>query len=467
VNRNNRVEAGVMHAAIADTYVTLDSLRKATPRYREIEELNKTKPDSLLAEMHDASVTALTRQGYAIAGLTDTTEVDFGGLIDDPPGFHALSLLNSGHRYFARKEYAMSRYYYLKCLGEEHLDEVIRRDATYKVSKIYRALNQWGLAYEYLEKYSFINDSLINDRRQRVIDKLLVTNQTFEQKSKIRELEKDQKITAFQNRLQSVLTFSLLFGSVIVLIGAYFTIRNYQHRFNANQIIHRQTMEINRQRITELENNVKIESMNSMLQGQEAERERVAKDLHDSLGGLLSTVKLHFDALQSQDTRVGNTKEYQKAYSLLDEACKEVRHISNNLQPGALHKLGLVPAVQDLIHRVRTDDGPKITFSQSGVEKSLDVRISLNVYRIVQELLNNALKHAEANEISINLTQSEDTFSLSVQDDGKGYEPGSTARMGMGTENIASRVNYLKGDLGIHTVLEEGTTTQIDIPLKN
>jgi signal transduction histidine kinase len=300
-----------------------------------------------------------------------------------------------------------------------------------------------------------------------VIDKLLVTNQTFEQKSKIRELEKDQKITAFQNRLQSVLTFSLLFGSVIVLIGAYFTIRNYQHRFNANQIIHRQTMEINRQRITELENNVKIESMNSMLQGQEAERERVAKDLHDSLGGLLSTVKLHFDALQSQDTRVGNTKEYQKAYSLLDEACKEVRHISNNLQPGALHKLGLVPAVQDLIHRVRTDDGPKITFSQSGVEKSLDVRISLNVYRIVQELLNNALKHAEANEISINLTQSEDTFSLSVQDDGKGYEPGSTARMGMGTENIASRVNYLKGDLGIHTVLEEGTTTQIDIPLKN
>jgi signal transduction histidine kinase len=137
------------------------------------------------------------------------------------------------------------------------------------------------------------------------------------------------------------------------------------------------------------------------------------------------------------------------------------------LQPGALHKLGLVPAVQDLIHRVRTDDGPKITFSQSGVEKSLDVRISLNVYRIVQELLNNALKHAEANEISINLTQSEDTFSLSVQDDGKGYEPGSTARMGMGTENIASRVNYLKADLGIHTVLEEGTTTQIDIPLKN
>jgi signal transduction histidine kinase len=341
----------------------------------------------------------------------------------------------------------------------------MHRDALFKLAEIHKNLGQWNVAYAYLTRYSFINDSLINDRRQSLIDRLLIAYKTNEQEQKIKELEKDQRISVFQNRLRNVLTFSLLFGSVIVLFGAYFTIRNYQHRFNANQIIHSQKEEINRQRITELENNVKIESMHSMIQGQEAERERVAKDLHDSLGGLLSTVKLHFDAIQSQAAQVGTMPEYQRAYMLLDDACNEVRHISNNLQPGALHKLGLIPAVHDLINRVRTPEAPVIDFKYHGVNGSLDSRISLNVFRIVQELLYNSIKHAAASEISIVMAQSQDTLSVIVQDNGKGYEPGTTP-MGMGTENISSRVNYLKGDLSIHSVKGEGTTTQIDVPLQ-
>lgn len=462
--KNQQNPEAIIKHAIADVYVAMDSLQRATPLYLQIEEFNQAQNVALLEEVHDASVTALTRQGYGISGLTDTSAVDFGGLVDQKAGFQALCLLNSGHRYFSSQELNMARHYYQLCLEEDNLDDVIRRDALYKLARIYQRIGNWERAYGYLEQYSFINDSLINDRRQRVIDRLLVTYQTYEQKLKIRELEKDQKIAAFQNRLQNVLTFSLLFGSIIVLIGAYFTIRNYQHRFNANQIIHRQTTEINRQRITELENNVKIESMNSMIQGQEAERERVAKDLHDSLGGLLSTIKLHFDAVQSQDGSVVDIPEYRRAYKLLDDACNEVRHISNNLQPGALHKLGLVPAVQDLIARVQPAEGPRINFNHAGVNGVLDARVSLNVYRIIQELLNNALKHAEAKEIDIILSQSDNALSVIVEDDGRGYEPG-TIKSGMGAENVASRVNYLKGDISIHSVLGEGTTTQIDIPL--
>jgi signal transduction histidine kinase len=201
-----------------------------------------------------------------------------------------------------------------------------------------------------------------------------------------------------------------------------------------------------------------------MIQGQEVERERVAKDLHDSLGGLLSTVKLHFDVIQSQDERIGNMPEYQKAYTLLDDACKEVRHISNNLQPNALHRMGLIPALHDLINRIKTTDTPAIHFYTEGLNGVLDPRISLNVFRIVQELLNNALKHAGANEIHISLIQSGDRLTITVQDNGKGYEPSETPK-GMGTENIASRVNYLKGDLSIHSVIGEGTSTQIEVPL--
>lgn len=462
--RKDKMQAGIIQSAIADTYIAMDSLQKAIPYYQSVEKLIEENEPSILDEIHDASIKALTRKGYAIAGLTDTSAVDFGGLVDNATELHPINLLNNGHRYRSLGQVRLARYYYLRCIEEKGVDEIMHRDALFQLAEIHKNLQQWNTAYQYLARYSVINDSLINDRRQRVIDRLLVQYMTHEREAKIRELTKDQKISDFQNRLQNVLTFSLLFGSAIVLIGAYFTIRNYQHRFNVNQIIHSQTEEINRQRITELENNVKIESMHSMIQGQEAERERVAKDLHDSLGGLLSTVKLHFDAIQSQSANVGKMQEYQRAYTLLDEACNEVRQISNDLQPSALHKLGLVPAVNDLINRVRTADAPTIDFHHYGINGSVDPRVSLNVFRIVQELLSNSLKHSGATNISLVLTQTHDALSVVVQDNGKGYQPGTTP-MGMGTENISSRVNYLKGDLSIHSVIGEGTTTQIDIPV--
>lgn len=463
-SKEDRLRSAFVQSAIADIYMSTDSLALAIPLYRAVEEQVTGLSSPLLSEIHKASITALTRRGYGISGLTDTSSVDFGGLVDNPSEWHALILLNSGHVYYASGEVLLARYYYLRCLEVETADAVIHRDALFKLAEIHKGLGEFEVAYDYLAQYSIMNDSLINDRRQRVIDRLLIAYQTNQQRAKIRDLEKDRKIAVFQNRLQNVVTFSLLIGSVIILIGAYFVIRNYQHRFNANQIIHRQTEEINRQRITELENSMKIASMHSVILGQEAERERIAKDLHDSLGGLLSTVKLHFDAVQSMDAGVATLPEYQRAYTLLDEACNEVRTISNNLQPGALHRLGLIPAIQDLINRVQTHESPAVSFHHNGTSAELDPSMSLNIFRIVQELLNNALKHSGADEISISLSREGKSLRILVQDNGKGYEPG-TVRRGMGSENIASRVNYLRGDLSIHSVTGEGTTTQVDIPL--
>jgi signal transduction histidine kinase len=265
-------------------------------------------------------------------------------------------------------------------------------------------------------------------------------------------------------RLQKILTFGLLLGFLIVLFGTYLVIRNYQQRLNTNQIIAQQNEEINKQKINELENNLKIETMHSMIGGQEVERERIAKDLHDSLGGLLSTVKLHFDAVQTRDPKIGDLNEYQRANLLLDEACKEVRNISNNMQPGALLKLGIVPAINDLIIRAQGKSQPNIDFQHYGMDNKLDNSLALNIFRIVQELMNNSLKHAQADEILVQLIQKDNEIILMVEDDGIGYDEPSVTK-GMGTENIASRVNFLKGDISIHSVKGTGTTTLINIPL--
>lgn len=200
-----------------------------------------------------------------------------------------------------------------------------------------------------------------------------------------------------------------------------------------------------------------------MLQGQEAERERIARDLHDSLGGLLSTVKLHFDAIQAKNPDIAGQKEYNKAYNLLDTACNEVRTISNNMQPGALLKMGIVPAIRDLVNRIESEDTPHMEFIHYGPLQDLPVGVTLNIYRIVQELLYNCLKHSHAREILIQLIRNDEDLEIMVEDDGRGYDP-AEVKKGMGTENVAARVNYLKGEISVHSESGVGTTTTITIP---
>jgi len=209
---------------------------------------------------------------------------------------------------------------------------------------------------------------------------------------------------------------------------------------------------------------MKIESMHAMIEGQEAERERVAKDLHDSLGGLLSTVKLQFDSLENKLDGVSKFKNYQNANRLLDTACQEVRDIARNMQPSSLLNLGLVAAVRDLINRIDDPDQRTIDFQHYGLENKLENTVALTVYRLVQELLNNSIKHSKAKEILIQLTREENEFIIMVEDDGVGFDV-EGVKKGMGTENILSRVNYLKGDLSVHSEKEKGTTTLITVPL--
>jgi signal transduction histidine kinase len=237
----------------------------------------------------------------------------------------------------------------------------------------------------------------------------------------------------------------------------------YQQRLNSQDIINIQQEELNTQKIKELENNLKMESMYSMMEGQEKERERIAKDLHDSLGGLLSTVKLQFESLNIKNE--SNIKTFDNANHLLDQACQEVREISRNLQPSALINLGLVPAVNDLINRFNDSAYPGIDFQHYNMEDiKLENSIALNVYRVIQELIYNAIKHAKAKEILVQITHQQDELIVMVEDDGVGFKPGQVKK-GMGTENISSRVNFLNGELSVHSSQNKGTNVLINIPL--
>ena len=153
-------------------------------------------------------------------------------------------------------------------------------------------------------------------------------------KSNIELLKIEKEYADKRNQIQRRTLYILVFGLLLLMLSIYFIIKFYSDRIKSTRIITEQKEEINQQKIRELEDNIKMSSMRSVIEGQEIERERIAKDLHDSLGGLLSTIKLQFDNVRSKRNDLSDMKEYNQAHKLLDTAVDEVRTISRNLQPG-------------------------------------------------------------------------------------------------------------------------------------
>lgn len=331
------------------------------------------------------------------------------------------------------------------------------------LSELYFNVNNHVKAYEYSERYASLNDSILTKQKIQSSNNLALKYQRNEKNSNIKLLQIEKEYAENRNEQQRrILTFLSI--GILLLIGALYIIINfYRQKMASESIINQQNKEIDHQKIRVLEDNIKINSMRSMLEGQEIERERIAKDLHDSLGGLLSAIKLQFDLVSSKNNYIEDVPEYHSAQKMLDSAVKEVRSISQNLQPGALTKLGLIPALQDLFIRFDSEAYPDIDFQHYGVPEKLNTMTALSIYRIIQELLYNAIKHAKASEILIQINREGDELIIQFEDDGIGYDADNLKDRGMGLENINSRITYLKGEISIDSMPNEGTSIIIRV----
>jgi len=197
----------------------------------------------------------------------------------------------------------------------------------------------------------------------------------------------------------------------------------------------------------------------------EVERSRLAKDLHDGLGGLLSGVKLTLHCLEDTLPEKG-VPAFSKANNQLDTAIKEMRRVAHNLMPEALLKFGLGEAIQDYCDGINDTHTIKMKYTQIGSVQTLSQATVIVLYRIVQELANNAIKHAMAKNIFIQITKHQQGVTITVEDDGKGFEASTLpGTHGTGLKNIESRIDYLKGSWDIKTEKGNGTSITIEIPV--
>lgn len=247
--------------------------------------------------------------------------------------------------------------------------------------------------------------------------------------------------------------FSVLLMLVLVL-AIIIVVLQYQKRLYRQQ-----------EQLREVRQGVQQQLLEAALQAQEKERRRIGRDLHDDIGATLSVVKLHLDKWQDG----GGAAE--QARELLNEAVQGVRQISRELLPVVLDKFGLTKALESLSRSVPASAQVEVCYSCSGPTRPLPAHVEVIVYRVVQELLNNTLKHAEAATVRLELTYEAEGLRVFYADDGKGfaYTPNqillSTGKSGLGLFNLQSRVSLVHGTLYYLSAPGEGTQAVLFFPV--
>ncbi len=207
-----------------------------------------------------------------------------------------------------------------------------------------------------------------------------------------------------------------------------------------------------------------------MIQAEDNERKRLAKDLHDGLGPLLSTIKMSLSALKKQDNSPQAVEILQNLDNVILESIKSIKDISNNLSPHVLDNFGLDKAINNFLQKINTTGAINIEYRSNLKGLRLEQNTESVVYRVLCELINNTVKHANAKKININLYYDIYSVSLNYKDDGKGFEMENMFKpqeKGTGLYNIYSRINSLKGNVDIKSLSGKGTDVMIKIPFSN
>jgi signal transduction histidine kinase len=209
-------------------------------------------------------------------------------------------------------------------------------------------------------------------------------------------------------------------------------------------------------------------SLGATIEGQEAERGRLARELHDGIGPLLSTLNLYLEGLQPefQNLNPEARQKYQSIRTLVNSLTREIRNISGALMPAAVEDLGLVAAVEDMVEKTKESAGIDVHFYHSGLKNRLDHLAELGLYRIIQELVNNTVKYAKARHVNVQLIRHKESVVLTYEDDGTGFDVETVMpAKGFGLRDIQARVKSLGGNFSLDTSPGRGLIATVEIPL--
>jgi len=380
--------------------------------------------------------------------------MDYYKKINDPDGigntFYCLAITYRKLRQFDKSiEYYMETIRYDK---DHNITEGIQF-VYEELSQAYYESGDYKRSRDNYVQYMILRDSTYTLEKSKQIFEL-------ETKYQIEKKENQILVRTLEKKRKQQFVYILILFTVLLFLGSAFFILQAKSKAK----IAEKNICLNEQKIREFEKERQLIAAHAVLHGEETERSRLARDLHDGLGGLLSGLKLSLTSMKGNMVLPEqNLTLFDHALRILDTSMKELRRVAHNMMPEALAKFGLKDALRDFCFELGNNKEIDIKFQFYGDERRLDQNYEISLYRIAQELINNSLKHANPTEILLQVIQEEHRIHLTVQDNGIGFDPEAlNASDGTGLANIKSRAESLKGKVDMISIPGEGTEVNVE-----
>lgn len=377
--------------------------------------------------------------------------------MDDSIGIYS-SNLSLAQTYMLMNQYNIAEKYLLTAFEiRNRINPIINIyiESSLVAAQIYKAKNDYKQAYIYMVEYNRLKDSLVNENNSRLVTELQEKYDSDKKDLQIEKNELEISNAAIELRQKKLVTITLSILIIIIVLLAYLFYNRYKLK--------------KKQELNEIIIAQKDIRSKAIIDAEERERTRIAKDLHDGIGQQLSAVKLMANSLGNIDNDTLRAQQLNNLKHTLDESIKEVRAISHNMMPNALFKLGLSSAIREFINNISSTGVLKIDLQIIGLKKPLEKTTEVILYRVIQELVNNIIKHANANTLNIQIINHDDTtLNILVEDDGTGFDTSKKEHFdGIGLKNIISRIKYLNGSVEFDSTIGRGTTVIIDVPIND
>ncbi|GGG84467.1 hypothetical protein GCM10007415_17040 [Parapedobacter pyrenivorans] len=378
----------------------------------------------------------LNAMKYAEEGLHLAKETGNTNLIA-----HSYADISSISYYM--QQYERSAEAALVALETDSTDHHLKLTVFSNLPLIYAHLGKLDAMEEYFARYKSAVDNYSNETYQNSLTEMEVKYETEKKELKIGALEKQRQLHGWLG----------VAGATVLLIALAFAFIRYRLAVSRRKLAEAETRR--------LEQEQQLVAVQATLDGEAAERSRLAKDLHDGLGSMLSAVKINLPRVKGDALlEAVDVSRFQTALGMLDDSIQELRRVAHHMMPESLLRYGLKISLSDFCDAI-----PIAQFHYFGDEARLPEKLEIMVYRCIHELVNNALKHAEGTQINVQLIQEPERLSFTVQDDGKGFDE-HTVSEGMGLQNIRQRVAAFQGKMAIYSS-GHGTEIHVELQLTN
>jgi len=451
--------------------VTLGDAQLQKKNYGQAEtHYNKAKEMAQLRKDLETELAVSLKQGQLAEGLNniDKAMADYEiirnrALNEGYTAIYFEGTLLLGKLYYKEGYYEQANialtFAYINAIDRENLE--FQKEALGVQAKCYAKLKDYENGYAVITQLFGVVQKINSKQQQAIIKELEVQYETLEKEQEITSLEEGKIVREAELKRQKTIKNAFLTGFFIILIPIMALLYTYYQKIQAQSELSKKQEEINAQRVAALEQEQELNLIKASIEGQDEERKRIAQELHDSIGGNLAGIKLQLASIDNKPAALSNIGNQ------LDETYQLVRDISHTLIPKKFKQNAFTHLVEEYIKSISNTGKLTIGFHpypENSVNEIAE-KIQMELFKIIQELMTNTLKHANATNIEIHLNVLDDELSLLFEDNGQGFDVENTSK-GIGSDNIQNRVSALKGQLTIDSQKGRGTVVAVELPIK-